>query len=62
MSQTTPSTAAAPQRRKGSWRLLLSSPTGLAGLIVLAALIVVAIGARWVSPQDPNAIDVPNAL
>ncbi|GAB3042526.1 ABC transporter permease [Sediminivirga luteola] len=57
-----PETGTPGSRRASAWRLLLSSPTGAAGLVVLAVLILAAVTARWLAPYGPNDIDVPNAL
>lgn len=61
-SEPSPGAQAPASRRASAWRLLLSSPTGAAGLVVLAVLILAAVTARWLAPYGPNDIDVPNAL
>ena len=36
------------------WRLLLRNPLAVAGLATLAALVLAALLAPWLSPFDPN--------
>ena len=41
---------------------LLRSPTGLAGTLVVAIVVVMAVLAPLIAPQDPNQIDLANRL
>jgi len=47
--------APATQGLRGFWRTLRRSPLGLTGLIMLAAIVIVAVGAPWLAPFDPYA-------
>jgi len=48
--------------RVGSLRLLLRNPVTVASAAVLAAVLVVAVGATWIAPYGINDVDVPSAL
>ncbi|SEB59339.1 peptide/nickel transport system permease protein [Paramicrobacterium humi] len=48
--------------RIASWRLLLGNPVTVASAIVLAVIVVVAVGGPWFAPYGANSIDVANAL
>jgi peptide/nickel transport system permease protein len=48
---------AAPERCAGL-RRLLADPLGLAGLILVGLFLLGALLAPWLSPYDPNALDV----
>jgi peptide/nickel transport system permease protein len=39
----------------GSWRRLARRPPAVVGLVIVLAFVVVAIGAPWIAPADPNA-------
>jgi peptide/nickel transport system permease protein len=41
---------------------LLRGPTGLAGTLVVAAVVITAVLAQLVAPQDPNHIDLAHRL
>lgn len=45
-----------------TWRLFLTNPTSLAGLIVLGVLVLAALFGALLAPSGANEIDVPNAL
>lgn len=51
--------AAIPRRRTRSWRRY--AMIGAPGFILLA-FVLAAILAPWISPYDPNALDMPNQL
>ncbi len=44
------------------WRQIVRNPLALAGLIILATLVLVAIFAPWIAPYDPNAMDLRGDL
>jgi len=48
---------ALPKRRNPVWLFLTSEPLGVFGLMIIAVYVVCAIGARWIAPFDPEAID-----
>ncbi len=58
-------TSAAPlpvyRRPKPVWQRLVARPVGLAALLVLATLALVAVLAPYLSPKDPNFLDLMNA-
>jgi peptide/nickel transport system permease protein len=39
----------------GSWRRLARRPPAVVGLVIVLAFVVVATGAPWIAPADPNA-------
>ena len=39
----------------GSWRRLARRPPAVVGLVIVLTFVVVAIGAPWIAPADPNA-------
>lgn len=45
------------QRAAGLARIVMSSPRGFFGTVVIALVIVVALLAPWLSPYDPTKID-----
>ena len=52
-----------PQKKTSSlwgdvWRQLRRNRFAVAGLVVLGLLILVAIGAPWIAPHDPNKMDL----
>lgn len=59
---TDASPARAERPRASSFRLFLGNPTALAGLVVLALMVLLALFGRWLAPREANDIDVPNAL
>jgi len=44
------------------WRQVRRNRFGVAGMIILAALILVAVGAPWIAPHDPYEMDLRGAL
>jgi peptide/nickel transport system permease protein len=48
---------AIPQRPNPVWQFIRSQPLGFAGFIVILAYLISALGARWIAPFDPEAID-----
>lgn len=40
------------------WRVFLRQPLGVAGILVLAVMGLAALTAPWITPVDPNAIDL----
>jgi peptide/nickel transport system permease protein len=42
------------------WRRLVADRTALAGLLIVAMVLIVAVGAPLLAPHDPNAQDVLN--
>ncbi|CAN5196458.1 ABC transporter permease [soil metagenome] len=48
--------------RMSSWRLLMSNPVTVISAVVLLAVVIVAVCARWIAHFGLNDIDVPNAL
>ncbi len=47
--------------RVGSLRLL-GNPVTVASVIILAVMLVIAVGAKWIAPDGINDVDVPSAL
>ncbi len=56
MAIAAPATAA-PPRRSATWNFIRSQPLGMLGLMVIVAYVVMALGARWIAPFDPEEID-----
>lgn len=52
-----PKVAPLPKRANPVWLFIRSQPLGFAGLLVILAYLVSAIGAAWIAPYDPEAID-----
>ena len=48
--------------RVASWRLLAGNPVTVASVVVLAVVVVIALGAQWIAPFGINDVDVPDAL
>ncbi len=48
---------AIPRRPNPVWQFIRSQPLGFAGFIVILAYLIAAVGARWIAPFDPEAID-----
>lgn len=48
---------AIPRRPNPVWQFIRSQPLGFAGFIVILAYLIAALGARWIAPFDPEAID-----
>ena len=57
MAVTTPASTATPARRSATWSFIRSQPLGVLGLLIIVAYIVMAIGALWIAPFDPEEID-----
>jgi peptide/nickel transport system permease protein len=54
---TAPSTTDAPKRRSATMQFIRSQPLGFMGLLVILLYVVMAIGAKWIAPFDPEEID-----
>ncbi len=48
---------AIPKRPNPVWLFIRTQPLGFAGLIVILAYLAAAVGAQWIAPYDPEAID-----
>jgi peptide/nickel transport system permease protein len=48
---------ALPRRPNPVWLFIRTQPLGFAGLLVIIAYLVAALGAAWIAPFDPEAID-----
>ncbi len=48
---------AVPARRSATWSFVRSQPLGMLGLLVILAYVVMALGAKWIAPFDPEEID-----
>ena len=48
---------AIPTRPNVLWEFIKSQPLGLFGLFIILVYVACALGARWISPFDPEAID-----
>jgi peptide/nickel transport system permease protein len=48
--------------RVGSLRLLAGNPVTVVSAVILAAVILIAVGAKWIVPYRINDVDVPSAL
>src|ERR1700694_3756278 len=46
-----------PTRPNVLWEFIKSQPLGLFGLFIILVYVACALGARWISPFDPEAID-----
>ena len=57
MAVTTPASTATPARRSATWSFIRSQPLGVLGILIIFAYIVMAIGALWIAPFDPEEID-----
>jgi peptide/nickel transport system permease protein len=47
----------APKRRSATWSFITSQPLGFIGLLVILLYVVLAVGAKWIAPFDPEEID-----
>jgi peptide/nickel transport system permease protein len=54
---TTPSTEMMPKQANPLWQFIKSQPLGLIGLLIIVVYVVCALGAKWIAPYDPEAID-----
>ena len=52
-----PGTTELPKRKSVVMQFIRSQPLGFAGLLVILIYVVMAIGAKWISPFDPEEID-----
>jgi peptide/nickel transport system permease protein len=50
-------TDAIPKRPSLVGQFIRSQPLGFAGLLVVLLYVVFAVGARWIAPYDPEAVD-----
>ena len=48
--------------RVALWRLLAGNPVTVASAVILAVVVVIAVGAQWIAPFGINDVDVPDAL
>jgi len=48
---------AMPKRASAFWQFVRTQPLGVAGFLVILVYVVCALGARWIAPYDPEAID-----
>lgn len=48
--------------RVAGWRLLAGNPITLVSAVLLAIVVVAAVGAQWIAPYGINDVDVPSAL
>ena len=46
-----------PKRPNALWEFTKTQPLGLVGFFIILLYVVFAIGAGWISPFDPEAID-----
>ncbi len=46
-----------PARRSAAWSFIRSQPLGMLGLLVIVVYVVMALGAKWIAPFDPEEID-----
>lgn len=49
---------ASPALGQSLWRVFNANKTSWAGLVVLAAIIIMAVGAPWLAPHDPVEQDI----
>ena len=52
----------APVRRHPVIEFMRRQPLGAAGLLVIVAMVIAAVGANWIAPYDPLAVDYANLL
>jgi peptide/nickel transport system permease protein len=60
MASSAPATPLAtdlPRRRSATWSFISSQPLGFIGLLVILTYVVMALGAQWIAPFDPEEID-----
>jgi peptide/nickel transport system permease protein len=46
-----------PKRPNPVWLFVRTQPLGFAGLVVILTYVISALGAAWIAPYDPEAID-----
>ena len=54
---TTPSAEALPKRKNPMLQFIRSQPLGMIGFLIILVYVVCALGATWIAPYDPEAID-----
>jgi peptide/nickel transport system permease protein len=54
---TTPTLETMPKRANALWQFIKTQPLGAAGFLIILLYVVFALGARWIAPYDPEAID-----
>ncbi len=52
----------APVRRHPVIEFMRRQPLGAAGLLVIVVMVIAAVGANWIAPYDPLAVDYANLL
>ncbi|NOU08303.1 MAG: ABC transporter permease, partial [Hyphomicrobiaceae bacterium] len=62
MAASTPATsvpgmADLPKRKSQTWAFIKGQPLGFMGLLIILLYVVLAFGAKWISPFDPEAVD-----
>jgi peptide/nickel transport system permease protein len=57
MAIATPAATDLPKRKSATWQFIKSQPLGFAGLLVILLYVVLAVGAKWIAPFDPEEID-----
>ncbi len=58
----TPTAPDPPAATDSAWRLLIRNRASVAGLVIIAVVVVAAVFGPFIAPYGANAIDVPNAL
>jgi peptide/nickel transport system permease protein len=53
----TPAETSLPTRQTAMMRFIRAQPLGFAGLLVILLYVVLAVGAKWIAPFDPEEID-----
>ena len=48
---------AMPKRANPAWAFIRSQPLGFAGFLIIIVYVVAALGASWIAPFDPEAVD-----
>jgi peptide/nickel transport system permease protein len=54
---TVPAATDLPKRKSATWQFIRSQPLGFAGLLIILLYVVLAVGAKWIAPFDPEEID-----
>jgi peptide/nickel transport system permease protein len=62
MSSPTASLEPARRKNNAAWRRYARHPGFMTGLVILAAMVVIALGAQWLAPYSPVAADMANTL
>jgi peptide/nickel transport system permease protein len=57
VSSVATSATAMPNRRNPVWAFIRSQPLGFAGFLIILMYVIAAIGAKWIAPFDPEAVD-----